>query len=192
MGNEYKYDVAISFAEEDRNAALALSLALEMYGFKSIYYYPEKRAATWGSDLKNSLSKTYETEARYSIILLSDHYFDKKKVYPKIEFNAIEKRSNRQPGIVYMLPVKLDNSRRYEAYHLLAGKAYLEWNYNPKEIAQVVKELLGKKHDNIFQKKESLLYINGNNNQQIINTNVYGSIAGRDVIRSKVVINIFK
>lgn len=189
---EYKYDVAISFAEEDRNVALALMLALEISGMKKIYFYPEKRTATWGKGLESSLAQIYETEARYTIILLSDHYFDEMRVYTKIEFNAIEKRSNAQPGIVYMLPVKLDNSRRYEAYRLLAGKAYLEWNYNPKEIAQVVKELLGKKHDNIFQKKESLVYINGNNNQQIINANVYGSIAGRDVIRSKVVINIFK
>jgi len=35
---DYKYDVAISLAEENRNSVLALVLALEICGFKNVYY----------------------------------------------------------------------------------------------------------------------------------------------------------
>ena len=54
---QYKYDVAISFAEEDRNAALALALALEAIGFNKVYYYPEVQGLDWGAPLEKLLTK---------------------------------------------------------------------------------------------------------------------------------------
>lgn len=140
---EYKYDVAISFAEEDRNAALALALALEMRGCKKIYYYPEQRVATWGRSLKEKLERIYSIEARYAVVLLSNHYFDSKKEYTLIEFAAIEKRMKKEPGLVYMLPVKLNSAESFEIHDSLR-RGYLDWQYNPKRVAEALLKRLGK------------------------------------------------
>ena len=59
---EYKYDVAISFAEEDRHVASEIKLALEIKGFKKVYYYPNERAATWGKELEKELENIYSTK----------------------------------------------------------------------------------------------------------------------------------
>jgi hypothetical protein len=59
LKNSFKYEVAISFAEEDRNAAIALALALELAGFNHIYYYPDNLAATAGKTLIPELQKIF-------------------------------------------------------------------------------------------------------------------------------------
>lgn len=143
MNRKYNYDVAISFAEEDRNAALALALALEIRGFKKVYYYPNQRAATWGRELKIKLESIFSTEARYAIVLLSNNYFDMKKEYTPIELAAIKKRINEEVGIVYMLPVKLNINENLEK-HIDLSKGYLNWQYNPKKIAGELIRCLGK------------------------------------------------
>lgn len=143
MNRKYNYDVAISFAEEDRNAALALALALEIKGLKKVYYYPNQRAATWGTELKMKLENIFLTEARYAVVMLSNNYFDIKKEYTPIEFAAIKKRINEEVGIVYMLPIKLNTNEDLEKYIDLS-KGYLNWQYNPKRIAEELIRCLGK------------------------------------------------
>ncbi len=140
---EYKYDVAISFADEDRNAALALALALELKGCKSVFYYPEQRLATWGRSLKDKLNRIYRLEAKYAVVLLSEHYFDKSKVYIPIEYEAILARVKELPNTVYMLSVKLHARENLGRY--IAGDCdILDWQYNPKLIATTLINRLGK------------------------------------------------
>ncbi|MFT3911063.1 MAG: TIR domain-containing protein [Ferruginibacter sp.] len=138
---EYKYDVAISFAEEDRNAALALALALEIKGINNVYYYPLHYESTWGENIKEKLQEIYSLEARYAIVLLSRKYFAKE--FAAIELDAIKKRMKLNTSVVYMLPLLLDNLND-EVIKEYAEFGYLEWEFNAKEIAETIVKLLGK------------------------------------------------
>jgi len=142
----YKYDVAISFAEEDRHVASQIVLALEIKRFKKVYYYPNDRAATWGKGMEKKLQSIYSTEAKVAVVLLSKHYFDKEKIYTLIEFSAIKARMNMDEKITYMLPVILGKKEDFEE-HINLGDGYIPWKNNPKRVAaELIKCLMKPYH----------------------------------------------
>ena len=143
MDKEYKYDVAISFAEEDRNAALALALALEIKGCRKVYYYPDKIKETTGENLKAILSKTYAKDAKYAIVLLSRSYF--KKEFAQIELAAIHERIMNKPECVYVIAVKLEKDLSLKNHDFLDRLIYMAWNYKPKKVANALLRKLGQK-----------------------------------------------
>jgi hypothetical protein len=136
MSTEFKYDVAISFAEEDRDAAKSLSLELVHCGL-SVYYYPDQSAATLGRPLDDTLRAIYRDEARYAVVLFSENYLDPEKQYTIIELEAIRYRMQLEPDKVYMLPVKLNESVSLAAVRELLGKEVVDAESNPG-IGQVV------------------------------------------------------
>src|ERR1700760_1841223 len=121
----YPYDVALSFAEEDRNIALALALALELRGQKKVYYYPLHYEATWGTELEARLREIYTREARYAVVLLSDDYFRKR--FTAIEHAAIRDRAAAEAGTVYLLPVLLQDPDS-AALREYSNTGYLRWD----------------------------------------------------------------
>ncbi len=139
---DFKYDIAISFAEEDRNAALALALALEMQSFEHIYYYPDNREATAGLPLDRTLSAIYSEQARYAIVLLSGSYA--LKTYTRIELAAILKRMQSAKDRVYLIPVLLDGAGT-QAFPELANLGYIPWDYNPKDVAAMMSRMFDRK-----------------------------------------------
>jgi len=141
MEESFKYEVGISFAEKDRNAALALALALELAGFKSVYYYPDQQPATVGLPLKEELEVIYSRECRYTVMLLSKHYFGGE--FATIERHAILKRRAANPGIRIVIPVLLNRKLNLSGYPELNGLGYTEWDYKPKEIAQILRSCFG-------------------------------------------------
>lgn len=148
---EYTYDVAISFAEQDRNAALALSLALEMQEYRKVYYYPDHLSDTVGRELKEKLTEIYSKEARFAIVLLSKHYF--KKEFTKVEFNAIMTRVKNETA-VYMIPVVLPSFNPElleDELKDIKSMGYVHWNYNPKNVAAIMKKVLGKPPEKLRQ-----------------------------------------
>ena len=101
----YKYDVALSFAGENRDFAEAIATALEAENVK-VFYDEFNSADLWGEDLSIKLREIYFTDSRYCIMILSDYYVD--KMWPTLERrNAIERLINELDG-AYILPVRLD------------------------------------------------------------------------------------
>lgn len=148
MQNEYKYDVVISFAEEDRNAALALALAFEIRGLRP-YYYPDNKAETLGN-LKENLNRIYFKEARYAVALISNHYLNRNKKHVQVEMNAILTRMKEEKDIIYLIPVRLTKDLTLTRRPLFKGELILEWEYKPKEIVDVIHQLHGSaKLDNV-------------------------------------------
>lgn len=189
MKKNYQYEIAISFANEDRNAAIALVLALKKVGFKKIYYYPEERANEWGIELKPKLVKIYSEEARYAIILFSDHYFDEKKIYTKdIELKAIEMRMKSDSSVSYMLPVLLSENFNFENYPTLKGRKCISWDYDPERIAGDLLKKFGIKRPNTASPKKQVT-----NNTIIIKggkaENAKSIQAGGNVITNNIVHN---
>ncbi|WP_426293290.1 TIR domain-containing protein [Dyadobacter endophyticus] len=71
-----KYDLAISFAGEQREIAKTFATRLDASGY-SIFYDSFFEAELLGSDLPVVLHNTYSSEARFVLILLSKEYLDK-------------------------------------------------------------------------------------------------------------------
>lgn len=143
QNKEYIYDVAISFAEEDRNAALALALALELKGLKKVYYYPYQLQATAGKILNEELKEIYSKKSKYSVVLLSKKYL--KKETARLELQAIYKRVLQQPGIVSVILVILKKDIDLSEFPFLKKLGYLSWNFDPKAVVNVLMENLGQR-----------------------------------------------
>lgn len=71
-----KYDLAISFAGEQRTLAESLASRLDASGY-SIFYDRFHAAELWGSDLSLKLADVYSREARFCLVIVSNEYVGK-------------------------------------------------------------------------------------------------------------------
>lgn len=156
MNKEYKYDVAISFAEEDRNAALALALALKTEGEKKVYYYPLHFEDIWGHNIEERLTEIYSKEAKYAVVFVSRKYFEKK--YASIELNAIRKRMMADDKVIYLLPVVLEEGV-INKVNDLAQLGYIRWEFDPETVAKALIKLLGNRKETLheFVEKDKMI-----------------------------------
>src|ERR1700722_19683322 len=150
----FEYDIAISFAEEDRNAALALSLALGAAGIKKVYYYPDLPGTMVGKRLKEELTAIYRERAEYAVALLSEDYL--KKEYSMIEMEAIKERMTRETEKVYLIPVVMEDTFP-DLMPEIKDIGYLKWEANPKRIAALIAEKLKKSPEPGYKKKQKKL-----------------------------------
>jgi len=67
---QYAYDVAISYAGEDRDYAQTLADALRLRNVK-VFYDGYERTTLWGKNLYEYLSDLYQHKSRYCVMLLS-------------------------------------------------------------------------------------------------------------------------
>ncbi len=102
---KYEYDVALSFAGEDRQYVDIIANKLKNKGV-NVFYDKFETSNLWGKDLYQYLSYIYKDNARYCIIFVSDFY--KKKVWTKHELRNAQNRAffeNKE----YILPIFLEN-----------------------------------------------------------------------------------
>ena len=101
-----EYDVALSFAGEDRHHAerLAELLRAEEY---SVFYDEYELAKLWGKDLYVYLSSVYKDQAEYCIMFLSKHYA--RKMWTNRERQSAQARAFEE-NQEYILPVRLDDT----------------------------------------------------------------------------------
>jgi len=102
--HRFKYDLAISFAGEDRELASTFADHLDAAGY-SIFYDEYHQAALWGKDLSLTLKQAYTYDARYCLVLLSRAYVEK----PWAEFerkNAISRFIHQRGEYVLCLKVE--------------------------------------------------------------------------------------
>jgi formylglycine-generating enzyme len=125
------YDVAISFAEEDVQAATAIKQSLDACGL-STYFYKDERASNWGENLFNVVVDRYKDTATFALVLISKDYV--KKRWTNIERQIIQ-TVFKESGKAYLLPLKLDDT-------VLEGMTdniiYEKWKNNPDEIARLI------------------------------------------------------
>lgn len=99
------YDVALSFAGEDRPYAEELAGALTREGYV-VFYDRYEKADLWGKDLFQHLTDIYQNRARYCVIFMSKSY--SQKLWTRQEQKAAQARAFAQSG-EYVLPVRLDD-----------------------------------------------------------------------------------
>lgn len=103
---DIEYDLAISFAGEDKGIVHSYAEAIKAEGL-NIFYADFEEVDLWGTNLYDTLDTIYRLKARYCVIFLSKHYAT--KVWTNHERRSAQARAlveNRE----YILPVKLDDT----------------------------------------------------------------------------------
>jgi TIR domain len=103
---EFEYDVAISFAGEQRSEAEAIAACLEKVGIR-VFYDDYEQTKLWGKDLYEHLSDVYQKRARYCLMLVSEAYAA--KVWTTLERRSAQARALSQ-RVEYILPVRFDDA----------------------------------------------------------------------------------
>ena len=102
----FDYDVALSFAGEDRSVARQIASGLEARGVR--FFMDEfERTLLWGKDLSDGLRSRYGERTRYVVILVSKHYAVKD--WTDFEFTVAKKEAGRRTR-EFILPVRLDDT----------------------------------------------------------------------------------
>ena len=79
MNKDYKFDVALSFAGEDRGYVENVAEELKVNGIK-VHYDRFNQVDAWGKDLAEHFDEIYRKQAKYCVMFISEHYA--KKVWP--------------------------------------------------------------------------------------------------------------
>lgn len=103
---DFQYDVAVSFAGEDRTVALQFAEILQAKGLK-VFYDSWEQAGLWGRDLYQHLDEVYSKKARFCVMFLSAHYAA--KAWTNHELKAAQARAFQENN-EYILPLRLDDT----------------------------------------------------------------------------------
>jgi len=74
--DDFDYDIAFSFAGEDRAIVEELATRLTDEGVR-VFYDAYEKAALWGKDLYQHLQIVYSDRARYCVVIVSAAYSQK-------------------------------------------------------------------------------------------------------------------
>ncbi len=106
MESGYKYQIALSFAGEDRAYAEELAEILSSKNI-SVFYDKYEKAQLWGKDLYQHLQKVYKDMAQYCVVFLSNSYAE--KLWTKHELKQAQARAFKESE-EYILPIKIDST----------------------------------------------------------------------------------
>ena len=130
------YDVALSFAGEDRGYVERVASHLRDSGVR-VFYDRYEEATLWGKDLYEHLDDVYQNEAKYVLMFASKHYA--RKVWPTHERRSAQARALREKG-EYVLPARFDDT---EIPGLRETVGYIDLRHKtPEELAALVCEKL--------------------------------------------------
>jgi len=100
----WQYDVALSYASEDREWARALARLIQNAHY-SVFY--DEFEDLWGEDLSAKLHEIYGRLSRFCVIFVSEHYL--KRPWTNGERKFVLARAMRQTT-KYLLPIRIDDS----------------------------------------------------------------------------------
>jgi hypothetical protein len=131
-----EYDVALSFAGEDRVYVGEVARALKAIGI-TVFYDEFEQANLWGKSLVTHLDNIYRKRARYTVMFISKSYAEKR--WPSYEREIAQARAfadNRE----YILPARFDDT---ELPGMLPTTAYVPLNAkSPAELVRIIVEKL--------------------------------------------------
>jgi len=136
--DDFDYDIALSFAGEDRKYAEKLAKAL--IGAKvKVFYDKFEKAKLWGKNLQIYLTDLYRLRAKYCVVFLSEHY--KESRWTNEELKAMLSREF-EANEDYILPIRLDDS---EIPGILPTEGDIKWHEETvdgivEHIQQILKD----------------------------------------------------
>lgn len=102
----FEYDVALSFAGEDREYVDQVAELLRDSGVR-VFYDRFEQADLWGRNLYDHLSDVYRNKARYTVMFISEHY--SRKVWTNHERQSAQARALAE-NAEYILPARFDDA----------------------------------------------------------------------------------
>lgn len=105
--DKYQFDVALSFASEDRKIAEDIASVLLIEGVK-VFYDRFHKSDIWGKKLTKYFQEIYGPKARYVMILVSKYY--PIKDWSDFEF-SIARQEVKKRKTEFILPIKLDDTK---------------------------------------------------------------------------------
>lgn len=138
MAPEIEYEVALSFAGEERAFVQRVAEILKEAGAR-VFFDDFETVALWGHDLAAHFDEVFRWKARYVVPFVSSSYAA--KAWPRHEFHSALARAvqEREP---YLLPVRFDAT---DLPGLSPTVAYLDATaLGPDEVAGVILQKLGR------------------------------------------------
>lgn len=141
MQPSHDYDVAFSFAGEDRDYVEEVAAALMKSGIR-VFYDRYEMVDLWGKDLYTHLRAVYQSRARYTVMFISKHYAH--KLWTNHERESAQARAFNENN-EYILPARFDDT---EVPGVLPTTGYLDLRArSPVELADAIAVKLGKRLD---------------------------------------------
>jgi hypothetical protein len=138
MEQTYDYDVAVTFAGEDRQFVLDVVRHVTDAGYK-IFYDQDEQVTLWGEELTEYFPKIYEDRSKYAVMFVSR--YNAAKPWTRLERRSVLVRALNQ-ATPYLLPVRLDAT---ELPGLRTTISYLDGvAMGPHRIAMAICEKLGR------------------------------------------------
>ncbi|MFA5275790.1 MAG: TIR domain-containing protein [Candidatus Omnitrophota bacterium] len=138
MKKEFEFDIALSFAGEDRVYVEKTAKILTKMGFR-IFYDKYELVTLWGKDLYSHLQEIYSKRAKYAVMFISKYYA--RKLWTNHERRSAQARAFRERN-EYILPVRFDKT---SIPGLLPTVGYIELKYlSPTDLAKIIKEKIGR------------------------------------------------
>ncbi|EPD8246238.1 toll/interleukin-1 receptor domain-containing protein [Yersinia enterocolitica] len=131
-----EYDIALSFAGEDREYVKQVADLLLQSGVK-VFYDSFEEEKLWGKDLYVYLSEIYKDKALYTIMFISEHYA--LKLWTNHERRSMQARAF-QESAEYILPAKFDDT---EIPGLLPTIGFISLvNRSPQNFVEIINRKL--------------------------------------------------
>ena len=132
------YEIALSFAGEDRAYVEEVATYLKKNGVRCFYDGYEE-ATLWGKDLVEHLASVYQ-KARYCVMFISTHYAT--KMWPSHERKNAMARAVEEKG-EYILPARFDDTQVPGIRHTLS---YIDLrSKTPEGLGLLILQKLGRK-----------------------------------------------
>jgi hypothetical protein len=132
----FEYDLALSFAGEDRQIVDELASMLTLLGVR-VFYDDYEKAELWGKDLYQHLQTVYRDCAEYCVVFVSEAYG--KKLWTRHELKQAQARAFKESH-EYILPVRLDDT---EIPGLNATIGYIDLRqHSLSQLSEVIIEKL--------------------------------------------------
>lgn len=137
--HKYKYDVALSFASEQRNYVKQIADELTALGIK-VFYDNNQQVDLWGKNLFRYLEKIYFEDSYYCVMFISKEY--KQKHWTRYESEILEERNFYQYENLNfqhrILPVRFDDT---QIPGIRSSLGYLSaQEISPKTLAQMISQ----------------------------------------------------
>lgn len=136
--NDEIFDLAFSFAGEDREYVEAVKAKCDELGLR-VYYDNDRKIEQWGKSFISEQRKVYSGyRTKHFVPFISQHYFN--KPIPTDEFKSALMESTKRSR--YILPIKLDDTDVSVEY-MHKDTQYLKMSdYNPEQLAGALKYIV--------------------------------------------------
>lgn len=132
LKGKFKYDVALSFAGEQRSYVEEVNDYLKSNGVRTFYDYDQK-VELWGTNLTDNFDEIFRISSRYCVMFISKEYKEK-------SWTNHERKSALARGLEerreYVLPARFDDT---DLPGLIPTIHYIELsNLSPEQFARMI------------------------------------------------------